>query len=55
MLKQAYQLKQAEYELARMKRGRGSVSVQDVARARVAYAKAAKEFQYFWDTKLSIN
>src|SRR5882724_2656520 len=40
ILKQAYQLKQAEYELARMKHARGGLSVQEVDRARVAYAKA---------------
>jgi len=51
ILKQAYQLKQARYELALMKRARGGISVGKVNEARDEYAKATKAFQVFWDTK----
>ncbi len=55
ILKQTYQLKQAQYELALMKHTRGSLSTRKVNQARDEYAKAAKEFQVFWDTKLFVN
>jgi len=51
LLKQDYQLKQVEYELARLRHLRGEVAERDVERARVAYAEATKQFQVFWDTK----
>jgi hypothetical protein len=51
LLKQEYQLKQVEYELARLRHLRGEVAEEDVARARRAYAEATKRFQVFWDTK----
>ena len=51
LLKQDYQLKQVEYEVARLRHLRGEVAEQDVERARGAYAEATKRFQLFWDTK----
>lgn len=55
LLKQDYQLKQLEYELAQLRRVRGEVTDQDVERARDAYASATKRFQVFWDTKRPID
>ena len=55
LLKQDYQLKQVEYELARLRHFRGEVPEQDVERARGAYAEATKRFQVFWDTKRPID
>jgi len=55
LLKQDYQLKQIEYELARLRRVRGEATEQDVERARDAYAAATKRFQEFWDTKLPVD
>ena len=55
LLKQDYQLKQVEYELARLRHVRGEVTEQGVERARVAYAEATKRFQVFWDTKRPID
>ncbi len=52
LLKQDYLLKQVQYELAQLKRGRGEMSARDLDRARIAYADATKQFQMFWDTKL---
>lgn len=52
VLKQDYQLKQAYYELAVLKRGRGDIDEAELTRARDAYREAARRFQYFWDTKL---
>jgi hypothetical protein len=51
LLKQDYQLKQVEYELARLRHLSGEVAEQDVERARSAYAEATQRFQVFWDTK----
>jgi hypothetical protein len=55
ILKQNYQLRQAQYELAQLRRTRGDISVQDLNRARSAYAQATKRFQVFWDTRLPGN
>ena len=52
LLKQDYLLKQVQYELAQLKRGRGEISAPDLDRARAAYASATKQFQMFWDAKL---
>jgi hypothetical protein len=52
LLKQDYQLKQAEYELARLKRARGDIDDRELERARRVYADATKRFQDFWDKKL---
>lgn len=52
LLKQDYQLKQAEYALAQMKFARKEATAQEVDRARRAYAEATKRFQTFWDKKL---
>ena len=51
VLKQDYQLRQAQYELAQLKRERGVVTAQELDRARRAYAEATKRLQVFWDTK----
>lgn len=55
LLKQDYLLKQAEYELARLRRARGEVGDQEVERARGAYADATKRFQLFWDMKRPVD
>jgi hypothetical protein len=55
LLKQDYQLKQAEYELARLRRARDEVTEQEVERARGAYVEATKRFQLFWDTKRPVD
>lgn len=55
LLKQDYQLKQLEYELAQLRRVRGEVPDQEVERARDAYAAATRRFQVFWDTKRPID
>ena len=52
ILKQAYQLAQAQYQLAQLKRNRGDISSEELDRARTAYEKATRQFQMFWDTKL---
>ncbi|MBA3641551.1 MAG: hypothetical protein H0W53_20225 [Acidobacteria bacterium] len=51
LLKQDYQLRQVEYELAQLRHLRGEATEQAVDRARRAYAEATKRFQAFWDTK----
>ena len=51
LLKQDYQLRQVEYELAQLKRVRGEVTAAEVESARVAYASSTARFQEFWDTK----
>jgi hypothetical protein len=55
LIKQDYQLKQAYYELARIKRERGDGTDEDVDRATEAYREAARRFQVFWDTKRPID
>jgi hypothetical protein len=55
LLKQDYQLKQVEYELAQLRRARGQIAEQEVERARGAYADATRRFQLFWDTKRPID
>lgn len=52
ILKQEYQLRQIQYELAELKRERGEVSVKEFEQARSAYDRATKRLQVFWDTKL---
>ena len=51
ILKQEYQLRQVQFELAQVKRGRGDISAQELEQARSAYERATKRFQVFWDTK----
>jgi hypothetical protein len=51
ILKQEYQLRQVQCELAQLKRGRGDISAQELEQARSAYERATKRFQVFWDTK----
>jgi hypothetical protein len=51
LLKQDYQLKQVEYELALTKQRLGEATLAQVEAARSAYALATKRFQLFWDTK----
>lgn len=55
LLKQDYQLKQLEYELAQLRRARGELAEPEVERARDAYAAATKRFQVYWDTKRFID
>ena len=55
VLKQDYQLKQVEYELAQLRRARGEAGEQEVERARSAYAEATRRFQLFWDTKRPVD
>jgi len=52
LLKQDYQLKQAQYELAQLKYARGRADAGTLARSKAAYQKASVRFQTFWDTKL---
>jgi hypothetical protein len=52
LLKQDYQLKQVQYELAQLKRARGEITAEDLGRVRDAYASATKRLQAFWDKKL---
>jgi len=51
LLKQEYQLRQAQYQLAQLRLERGDISAQELAKARSAYAAATSRFQTFWDTK----
>lgn len=55
LLKQDYQLTQAQYELAQLRLARGDVAEADVERARAAYAAATRRFQLFWDTKRPVD
>lgn len=55
LLKQDYQLKQAQYELAQLRRTRGEITEQELDRARGAYSDATRRFQLFWDTKRPID
>ena len=50
LLKQAYLLAQAKYELAQLKFERKQASVDDVVGARAAYQGATIALQRFWDT-----
>jgi hypothetical protein len=52
LLKQDYPLKQANYELARLRNAGHEISAQELERARREYADATKRFQDFWDQKL---
>jgi hypothetical protein len=52
LLKQAYQLAQARYELAQLRHAQRQATDEDLARARSAYAEATRRFQAFWDTRL---
>lgn len=51
ILKQAYQIAQARYELALAHHAQGRSTDRDVAEARRAYEEATRRFQAFWDTK----
>jgi hypothetical protein len=55
LLKQDYQLKQAEYELTQLKHERGLVDQVAVDSAARAYRDATRRFQVFWDTKIMSN
>jgi hypothetical protein len=55
LLKQDYQLTQAQYELAQLRLARGDVTVAEVERARAAYAAATQRLQLFWDTKRPVD
>jgi hypothetical protein len=55
ILKQNYQLTQARYELAQMRRARREISTEVLNQARRAYADATRRFQVFWDTRLPSN
>jgi hypothetical protein len=52
LLKQEYQLRQVEYELAQARRALRQVGPDTVVRSRDEYAKATRRFQEFWDTAL---
>ncbi len=51
LLKQAYQIAQARYELVLVQNAQGLSAERDVAEARRAYEEATRRFQVFWDTK----
>lgn len=55
LLKQDYQLRQAQYELAQLRRDRGDISEEQMERAKTAYQAATRRFQMFWDTKRPID
>lgn len=55
LLKQDYQLRQAQYELAQLRRDRGDIDEEQVERAKNAYQAATERFQVFWDTKPPID
>lgn len=52
LLKQDYELAQARYELAQLRRARGDISTEELVRAEARYQEATKVFQAFWDTRL---
>ena len=52
MVKQDYQLRQVQYELAQLKYAQGRVDADTLARSKTAYQQATARFQLFWDTKL---
>jgi len=52
ILKQDYLLKQAEYKLAQLQHLGGNVTTIQLEEKRLAYDRATKSFQAFWDTKL---
>ncbi len=52
LLKQDYQLRQAQYELAQLKRSRGEISASELEKAAASYQAATRRMQLFWDTKL---
>ena len=52
LLKQDYQLRQVQYELAQLKFARKEVSAVELADAKRAYADATRRLQIFWDTRL---
>ncbi len=45
VLKQDYQLRQVQYELAQLKRERGEMGTEELDRARAAYVEATREYQ----------
>lgn len=51
LLKQAYQIAQARYELALSQYAQGRNTDHDVVNAKRAYEEATRSFQAFWDTK----
>jgi len=53
--KQDYELKQARYELATLRRKSNEITEQELERARGAYTEATKHFQAFWDNKRPID
>jgi hypothetical protein len=52
LVKQDYQLRQVQYELAQLKYAQGRADADALARSKAAYQKATARFQLFWDTKL---
>jgi len=52
LLKQDYQLRQVQYELARLKSAQNRIDADELERAKAAYEKATASLQVFWDTKL---
>lgn len=55
LLKQDYQLRQAQYQIAQLRRERGDISEQELEKARATFAAATSRFQTFWDTKKPID
>jgi hypothetical protein len=55
LLKQAYDLAQARYELAQLRQARGRGTRAQVAAARQVYAEATKRMQAFLDTKGNLD
>lgn len=55
LLKQDYQLRQIEYELAQVRAERGEIGDEELERARSAYREATTRFQTFWDTRRPID
>ena len=52
ILKQDYQLRQAEYKLAQLQSLGGDITSEELEQKRAAYAEATRNFQTFWDTRL---
>jgi hypothetical protein len=52
ILKQEYRLRQAQFELARLRRERGDITAEALNFAQKEYQDATKKFQTYWDTKI---
>lgn len=55
ILKQAYQIAQARYELVLVKHAQGESTERDVAEGKRAYEEAPRRFQLFWDTTRPVD